>query len=82
MSRRWTPQLHLRLGDGTSIRPFRFAAEICQALFGAAVDCRYMVRGKGLIACEAVQLLAGVLGRRIRVRACGGSPASAPLLYA
>jgi hypothetical protein len=21
-------------------------AEICQALFGAAVDCRYMVRGK------------------------------------
>ena len=23
-------------------------AEICQALFGAAVDCRYMVRGKEL----------------------------------
>jgi hypothetical protein len=22
--------------------------EICQALFGAAVDCRYMVRGKEL----------------------------------
>jgi hypothetical protein len=51
----------LLLGGGTSIRPFGFAwntgssivsessarlAEICQALFGAAVDCRYMVRGK------------------------------------